>query len=187
MDHPLIPPELFDGRPEVALDRSIEAVLKMMEHPDPHNRRHHDTAFGIGGRILAVARHTCDGPVATRFASIDLVLPGWATGREPGEWYETSLAWLDGPTAQAGFALGTLLKGRDLSVALEDAIWSATNGSPIRNSRYPERFDIALSYRGRFLVLVRFTPAGADIVRFEETIREFSERVPRSRVVPSDR
>ena len=123
------------------------------------------SAFVRRGQILAVIRCTAHGPEVTRFDSTPSLRRASETGascRRP------SITWIDGSLESAGYGLGVPLAGRELTDTLDVSIRSICEGCEQHDLAKNEVNDVALSYRGRFLAVIRFTPwdPGRDAVRY---------------------
>ena len=118
--------------------------------------------------MLAIVRRTYrDGPAVTRFDPTPPPVP--AERVKPGRRASpgSSITWIDGSLESAGYGLGIPLAGRDLIDALNVSIRSICDSARHHDLAKNEVDDVALSYRGRFLAVIRFTPSGPVVTRFD--------------------
>lgn len=149
-----------------AVDHAIATAVAMMQHPDTDLRWPADVAIVLRRKIAAIVRMTDAGTQVLRYDD-DLpplppekVLPGRRASRSQ------SLLFIDGSIESTCCGLGTPLAGRDLSDALEDFLRTIVEAIERGLPASGEPEDVAISYRGRFLAVVRHTPSGPDVIRF---------------------
>ena len=156
------------GRVGPTLDHAIATAVAMFEHPDPDLRWTADVSIVLASRIAAIVRMTDAGPQVLRFDDHlpplppQKILPGRRASRSH------SLIFIDGSLDSTCCGLGAPLAGRDLSVALEDLIRTIVETTGRRGPVGGEPEDAAISFLGRFLAVIRHTPSGPEITRFDQ-------------------
>jgi hypothetical protein len=145
-----------------ALNYMIEVARAMMQHPDPTLCWADESVLTYRGGILALIRKGTDRPDVIRFSLDNLssgesVRPGARTPR---------IFFVDGSFASVSYGVGIPLAGRDLTSAMEASIESVCIRMEHPKPEYRQTEDVALTYRGRALAIVRVSPAGPVVHRF---------------------
>jgi hypothetical protein len=149
-----------------ALDHAIGTTIAMMQHPDEDLRWTADVAHVLRGRILSVVRLTPGGVDAISFDTGPLVLaervvPGRRASRS------SSIVFIDGSLESPCYGLGIPLSGRDLAVVLDDVVRSTCDAMKHPDPAIDRLDDVAFSFRGRFVAVIRYTPERPIVTRFD--------------------
>ena len=160
---------------EEALDHAISTTIAMLQHPDDDLRWTADVALVLRGKFLAIVRRTPHGVDVVGFDAVpplpaERVLPGRRASRA------SSILFIDGSLESTGYGLGMPLRGREVAVALDEAIRSTREAM---QAPHAARDDVAISLRGRFLAILRSTPDGPVLTRFDQVTPESGELADR--------
>ncbi len=153
---------------ELALEYSIRAASRMLEHPDPAQRWQHDVAFFAVGRLLAIVRIGPDGPVVTRFDPITLPsivtgIPGSRRGRRP------CIYWVDGSLEATSYGVGTPIAGRDPAILIDELVGAMCEKLRHPDADHRQTEDVIITHRGQILAAIRSTASGPVVTRFDQT------------------
>jgi hypothetical protein len=162
--NPAVP--IYGHQVDHALTYAVAAAEAMVGHPDPAQRWANDSVLYHERRIVALVRSTLTGAVTRRYHP-DALTPTEAASEELPQSLHDQIGLVDGRYGPAFYINTTALANRDLTTVLDQMIDNACRPIPSRSPQYRRTSDLAFSFRGQVLVIIRRTTSGSIVERFD--------------------
>jgi hypothetical protein len=164
VDAPTVP--IIGQQVDLALEYATAAAVAMMRHPDPAVCWTHDTVLILDGRIIGLVRVGVGPPEIVQIG-IDAVTSN--QGVRPGHrvYHQPRITFVDGSLRSRDCGEGVPLAGRDLITVVEAEIEAVCQSMQCPDPEGRQALDVALSYQGRVLAVIKVGPEGPVVHRFD--------------------